>query len=60
MTRFNRRPITAAILALLSTPPLAFAQAQPDQTLPEVTVRADAADNPAPGGWALGVSASGR
>jgi catecholate siderophore receptor len=50
MTRFNRRPITAAILALLSRPPLAFAQAQPEQTLPEVKVRESAPrDDYAPG-----------
>jgi catecholate siderophore receptor len=51
MTRFKRRPIAAAMLALVSTPPLAFAQAQPDQTLPEVKVQAEAerADGPVTG-----------
>ena len=51
MTGFKRRPITTAILALLSAPPLAFAQTQPDQTLPEVKVQADAerADGPVTG-----------
>ena len=51
MNRFKRRPIAAAMLALLSTPPLAFAQAQPDQTLPEVKVQAEAerADGPVTG-----------
>ena len=51
MTSFKRRPLAAAILALLSTPPLAFAQAQPDQTLPEVKVQAEAerADGPVDG-----------
>ena len=51
MTSLKRRPIAAAILALLSAPPLAFAQTQPDQTLPEVRVQADAerADGPVTG-----------
>ena len=51
MTRFKRRPLAAAILALLSTPPLAFAQAQPEQTLPEIKVQGEAerADGPVTG-----------
>ena len=51
MTSLKRRPIAAAVLALLSTPPLAFAQAQPDQTLPEIKVQGEAerADGPVTG-----------
>jgi catecholate siderophore receptor len=51
MTRFKRRPIAAAMLALLSTPPLAYAQAQPEQALPEVKVQGEAerADGPVQG-----------
>src|SRR4051812_34706174 len=51
MTCLKRRPIAAAILALLSTPPLAFAQAQPEQALPEVRVQGEAerADGPVQG-----------
>lgn len=51
MTSFKRRPIAAATLALLSTSPAAFAQAQADQTLPEIKVQADAerADGPVTG-----------
>jgi catecholate siderophore receptor len=51
MTCFKHRPITAAILALLSAPPLAYAQAQPEQSLPEVKVQgqAERADGPVQG-----------
>src|SRR4051812_2573871 len=51
MTCLKRRPIAAAILALLSTPPLAFAQAQPEHALPEVKVQgqAERADGPVTG-----------
>jgi catecholate siderophore receptor len=51
MTSFKRRPIAAAILTLLSAPPLAFAQAQPEQTLPEIKVQgqAERADGPVTG-----------
>ena len=51
MTSLKRRPLAAAILTLLSTPPLAIAQAQPDQPLPEVKVEGEAerADGPVTG-----------
>jgi catecholate siderophore receptor len=40
MRRFKRRPLAAAMLMVFSTPEWAFAQAQSEQTLPEVRVRA--------------------
>jgi catecholate siderophore receptor len=51
MFRCKRRPIAAAIWVLFSAPQLAWAQAQPEQTLPEVKVRdqAERADGPVPG-----------
>src|SRR4051812_30285433 len=51
MTCFKRRPIAAAFAALLSTPPLAFGQAQPEQTMPEIRVQGEAerADGPVTG-----------
>jgi len=56
MLRFNTRPLAAAVALLFSAPHLAFAQAQsqssrPEQTLPEVRVRAEAerADGPVDG-----------
>jgi catecholate siderophore receptor len=39
MHRFKRRPLAAAILVAFSTPEWALAQAQRDQTLPEVRVQ---------------------
>jgi len=47
MTRFHRRPVAAAVLAVFST----FAQAQSDQTLPEIRVQGEAerADGPVTG-----------
>jgi len=47
MTPFHRRPVAAAVLAVFST----FAQAQSDQTLPEIKVRGEAerADGPVTG-----------
>lgn len=47
MTRFHRRPVAAAVLAVFST----FAQAQSDQTLPEIKVQGEAerADGPVTG-----------
>ncbi len=47
MTKLHRRPIAAAVIAVLST----FAQAQSDPTLPEVQVRGEAerADGPVTG-----------
>lgn len=51
MTSFKRRPLTAAICALLAAPSYALAQATPEQTLPEVKVRGEAerADGPVTG-----------
>jgi catecholate siderophore receptor len=51
MSRFKRRPIEAALFILLSAPPVAFAQAQAEQTLPEVKVQGEAerADGPVTG-----------
>src|SRR3954469_16003799 len=51
MTCFKRRPVAAAFLTLLSTPPLAFGQAQPEQTMPEIKVQGEAerADGPVTG-----------
>src|SRR3954468_13744063 len=51
MTCFKRRPIAAAFITLLSTPPLAFGQAQPEQTMPEIKVQGEAerADGPVTG-----------
>ena len=50
MNSFKRRPFEAAVFVLLSAPPLAFAQAQSEQTLPEVKVQGEAerADGPSP------------
>lgn len=47
MTPFHRRPVAAAVLAVFST----FAQAQSDQTLPEIRVQGEAerADGPVTG-----------
>jgi catecholate siderophore receptor len=47
MTPFHRRPVAAAVLAVFST----FAQAQSDQTLPEIKVQGEAerADGPVTG-----------
>src|SRR3954451_133530 len=51
MTCFKRRPVAAAFLTLLSTPPLAFGQVQPEQTMPEIKVegQAERADGPVTG-----------
>jgi catecholate siderophore receptor len=42
MSKLDPRCISVATLTLLSAPPLALAQAQPDQALPEVQVREEA------------------
>jgi catecholate siderophore receptor len=51
MSRFRRRSVAAAILAMLSTPPLALGQSQPEQTMPEIQVHGEAerADGPVMG-----------
>jgi catecholate siderophore receptor len=42
MERFKRRPLAAAMLVAFAAPDWALAQAQSEQTLPEVRVRGDA------------------
>jgi catecholate siderophore receptor len=51
MPGFKRRPLAAAMIALLSTPSAVYAQARPEQALPEVRVQGEAerADGPVTG-----------